>query len=142
MFLNNEAPTHGGEELAWLDEAKKGVRLWMLLNAAVELGQSLNHYATFQNSNIEDAIRKMNTAGRPTTEEGEAVERIIRTAKDAGLSKRSPNKLLKWLKGQRPQSDDDPLDVVHPLWVAELADISWAKFENLVKSAGRRSNPK
>ena len=142
VFLNDEAPTHGGEELAWLDEAKKGGRLWMLLNAAVELGQSLHHYATFQNPHIEDAIRRMCTAGRPTTEEGEAVERIIRTAKDAGLTKPTPNELLKWLKGQRPQNDDDPLDVVHPLWVAELAGISWTKFENLVKSAGRRSSPK
>ena len=139
VFLENEAPTHG-EELAWLDKAKKGTQLWKLLNAAVELGQSLNHYSTFRDSTIEEAIRRMCTDGRPTTAPGEAVERIIRAARKDGLDRPTPKQLLKWLEGKKdPLSDAKPLVIKHQLWGEELAGISWEGFQNLVKSANRRS---
>lgn len=134
------APTKS-ENLAWLGKAKKGERLWRLLNAAVKLGQSLNHYSAFREANIEEDIRSMHPAylGRETTPAGQAIERIISAAQESGLTKITPGELLKWLLGKKdPISDAKPLKVEHPLWGEELKNISWEKFENLVKSAKRR----
>lgn len=130
-----------GEDLKWLVEAKQGQHLWRLLNTAVKLGRSLNQYGALRKSDVEKAIRKMHTVspGRRTGPAGTAIEPIISAAKEAGLGHITPKTLLNWLKGKQPHSIDKPLDVTHPLWVTELKDITWKDFENLVKSAGRRS---
>jgi hypothetical protein len=134
-FFEDAAPSKS-ENPAWLSKAKKGERLWLLLNAAIKLGQSLNHWSTFRDASIERAIRRMLTTGKKTTEAGDAVERIIRTAMNDGLSKVTPEKLLTWLRGTRTWGE--PLIVNHPMWGSELANLDWEGFENLVKSALRR----
>lgn len=128
------------EDLAWLVEAKRGNRLWQLLNAAVKLGRSLNQNETFRDSKIQNSTRKMLSAypGKGATPAGLAVELIIAKAMDDGLENPTPEKLLDWLKGTRPHNDGDSLLVNHPMWESELTDVSWEKFENLVKSARRR----
>lgn len=138
-FFEDDAPTKS-ENLAWLIKAKKGKRLWKLLNAAVELGRTLNHYSTFRDTKIKETIRRLHSAypGKGTTNAGKAIERIISAARDAGLTKITPGSLLTWLGGKKPHKIDDPLPVTHPLWGVELKDIPWEKFENLVKSANRR----
>jgi hypothetical protein len=138
-FFDDQDATPG-EDLAWLIEAKRGDRLWWLLNAAVKLGRSLNQHETFRDSKIQDATRKMLTAfpGKGASPAGTAVELIISKAADAGLSDPTPGKLLEWLKGKRPNSDGDPLIVTHLLWGSDLGKVSWEKFENLVKRAKSR----
>jgi hypothetical protein len=142
-FLGEEEPVES-EDLAWLATAKKGERLWQLLNAAVHLGRSLNHYSTFRDTVIEQAIRRFHSAyrGKETTDAGKAIESIISAAKESGLTKITAMNLLEWLQGNKdPISDAKPLSVNHPLWGVELKEISWEKFENLVKSANRRRSP-
>jgi hypothetical protein len=138
-FLENDAPKRS-EPLGWLSKAKKGERLWRLLNAAVELGKSMNHYSTFRDTNIEESIRRLHTfyPGKGTTNAGKAIERIITAAKESGITKITAGILLTWLEGKKPYKIDDPLIVTHSLWSSELVDVSWEKFENLVKSAERR----
>lgn len=138
-FFGDDEPTKS-EHLAWLNKAKKGKRLWKLLNAAVELGRTLNHYSTFRDTKIKETIRRLQSAypGKGTSNAGKAVVRIISAARDDGLPKITPESLLTWLGGKKPYKIDDPLLVTHPLWGVELKDIPWKKFGYLVKSANRR----
>lgn len=130
----------GTEDLAWLTEAKQGGRLWRLLNAAIELGQSLQHYRTFWDSSIEDTIRRMKTvySGKETTPEGQAVEQIIEEFCANNEDNPTPRNLYKWLKGEPLKESNTALVVNHPLWVPVLQGVSWERFQHLVKSARRR----
>jgi len=141
-FFDDEEPA-SGEDLNWLVKAKQGQHLWLLLNTAVKLGQSLNQYNRLRESNVEKAIRQMLTVrhGKRPGVPGKAIEHIISAAKEAGLSLITPKKLLNWLKGKQPYDIGEALIVSHPLWVNELKDLTWEKFQNLVRAAGRRSRP-
>ncbi|MFT6862287.1 MAG: hypothetical protein ACJAVK_000844 [Akkermansiaceae bacterium] len=127
------------ESLAWLTEAKGGTQLWQLLNTAIKFGQTLNHYTTFQDTRIEEAVQRVltGTPGKESSPEGKAVEKIIECFSKDHVDV-TPTNLLKWLGGERMHHDGDALKVDHALWGRELKDVSWDRFQNLVKGAKRR----
>ena len=116
-------------------------RISVLLNAAVELGRTLEHYSISQNSRVEATIRRMSeiNPGRGASAEGEAVLKIIKAYIDEkGIAPTSKD-LLNFLKAEKDsKSDARPMTVDHPLWSEALKNVSWSKFQSLVKSATRR----
>ena len=119
--------------------------LWRIINAAVTLGKSIEHYATFNESKIENAIRKAQDAflGKQPSPQGRAVEQIIDYFRSETQDEPTSLKVLAWLGGERNKTnDDEPLKVDHQLWGEVLEGVSWLNFTSLMKSAKKRIRPK
>ena len=104
--------------LSEVADARPLWRISVLLNAAVELGRTLEHYSISQNSRVEATIRRMSeiNPGRGASAEGKAVLKIIKAyiIDEKGIAPTSKD-LLNFLKAEKDsKSDARPMTVASP----------------------------